>query len=556
MSSCIEKISHEACGSSDALQVFKNNNGQYTGYCFACSTYIPHPYGEGVEPAHPRKAHKKTVEEIEADLARVVALPPLALPTRALKKEWIEYFGVKVGVSGVDGETPEVAYYPFTRNGEVVAYKAKLIPQKVMWVIGGFKEGVELFGWKQALSSGSKKLFITEGEEDAIALFQALKEKSATTQWKDLMPAVVSLTAGCGSVKRNLNDNLAAIRANFKEVVFVFDMDEEGQKAVKEGLQIYPLARSVTLPEKDANDCVIKGHSGALANAVLFKTSVPKNTRIINSSTLYEAARQQAAYGLSYPWPGASRLTRGMRFGETYYLGAGVKMGKSTIRSALASHLMKEHGLKVFMAAPEETNRKTRQLVASQMVGKIFHDPEVEFDYEAYDEAHKQIGDNLLLLNLYQHMGWDSLRADIMAAAGDGAKGIFIDPITNLTNGVPSGEANTVLQEIAQELSSIALDMQLIIWIFCHLKSPDSGDSHERGGRVLSHQFAGSRAMMRSCHMMVGLEGNKDPDLPSLVRNQRRLVILEDREFGASGIVNLYYNNDTGLYSEMESENE
>jgi twinkle protein len=189
--------------------------------------------------------------------------------------------------------------------------------------------------------------------------------------------------------------------------------------------------------------------------------------------------------------------------------------------------------------------------VCSQTVGKIFHDPDVPFDFEAYDLASKTVGDNLFLLNLYQHLDWVSLRADIMAAVGQGAKAVFIDPITNLTNGIASGEANVALQEIAQELAALALDMQLIIWIFCHLKSPESGDSHERGGKVLSHQFAGSRAMMRSCHMMVGLEGNKDPNLPVLIRNQRKLVVLEDREFGASGIIPVMYDSNTGLYNEI-----
>jgi twinkle protein len=229
-------------------------------------------------------------------------------------------------------------------------------------------------------------------------------------------------------------------------------------------------------------------------------------------------------------------------------------MGKTTLRSALASHIITAHGQKVFMAAPEETNKKTWQLVCGQASGRIFHDPDVPFDYEAYDGASKLIGDNLYLLNLYQHMGWDSLRSDIIASANEGCKSIFIDPITNLTNGISSGEANTALQEISQELASIALDMQLTIWMFCHLKAPDSGNPHERGGRVMSNQFAGSRAMMRSCHMMMGLEGNKDPDLPEEVRNQRRLVILEDREFGASGYVNLYYNPVRGLYTEIKNE--
>ena len=43
---CIEKLSH-SCGSSDGLQVFADEDtGKVSGYCFACSTYVPNPYGE------------------------------------------------------------------------------------------------------------------------------------------------------------------------------------------------------------------------------------------------------------------------------------------------------------------------------------------------------------------------------------------------------------------------------------------------------------------------------------------------------------------------------
>ena len=88
--------------------------------------------------------------------------------------------------------------------------------------------------------------------------------------------------------------------------------------------------------------------------------------------------------------------------------------------------------------------------------------------------------------------------------------------------------------------------------MFCHLKAPDGGPPHERGGKVFSNQFAGSRAMMRSCNLMLGLEGNKDPDLSKEERNMRRLIILEDREFGATGYVPLFYDDNSGIYHEIE----
>ena len=362
-------------------------------------------------------------------------------------------------------------------------------------------------------------MYITEGELDAVALFQMIVKQQSDTQYADRIPAVVSLTRGCAHAAKDITNNSEAINKAFKEVVLVFDQDEAGKAATEAVLKIAPEYMTVDLPEKDANACLIAGKAKACVNAVMWKASVPKNTSLVWGSDLHDAGRQEAQWGASYPWVGLTKLTRGMRLGETVYFGAGVKMGKSELVNALAAHCITEHGWKVFMAKPEEANRKTYQMVVGKVVNKIFHDPEVEFDYEAYDRGSKAVGDNLAMVNLYQHMGWDSLKNDIRAAAASGCTAIFVDPITNLTAGMESGAAN-------------------------------GGVSHERGGNVLSSQFSGSRAMMRSCNYMIGLEGNKDPDLDELTRNERDLIVLEDREFGAVGKVKLAWSKFTGAFTE------
>src|SRR5690606_16010479 len=115
--------------------------------------------------------------------------------------------------------------------------------------------------------------------------------------------------------------------------------------------------------------------------------------------------------------------------------GAGQKQGKSEIVNTLAAHCMIEHGWKVFLVKPEEANKKTYKLVLGKVAGKQFNDPEVDFDAKAYDDAGKQVAGKLYMLNLYQHVGWDTLKSDIRAAAAEGCKAVFIDPITNLVNG-------------------------------------------------------------------------------------------------------------------------
>jgi twinkle protein len=315
--------------------------------------------------------------------------------------------------------------------------------------------------------------------------------------------------------------------------------------------KLVPEVLIATVPGKDVNECLIAGRSKAVYNAIQFQAAAQKNTRIVDADSLHEIAKQPPQFGYSWPWKHLTDVTRGIRLGETIYIGAGAKMGKSELVNTLAAHFIREHGMKVFLVKPEESNNKTYKLVAGKLAGRIFHDPNIPFDEDAYDKAGEEMRGKLKLLNLYQHLGWETLKLDIRQAALDGCKVVVIDPITNLTNGINAADANTKLQEIAQELSAMALDLGIVIFIFCHLRNPDAGPPHERGGEVLSSQFAGSRAMSRSCNLMLGLEGNKDPNLSKEEKNLRTLVLIDDREHGETGRFKLYWNPANGLFNEI-----
>ena len=549
---CVEKLPH-SCGSRRGLQVFQKEDGSYDGFCFSCGTAVPDPYKdkpEGYKPAY----NPKTDEEIQEEIDEVKEFQTVALKDRGLSKESLEHFGIKIGLSEVDGVTPTSHFYPYYKGDELKGFKCRVIEGKKFFSIGSVKD-VDLFGWHQAVLSGGKKLFVTEGEMDAVALYQIFRAVNKGTKYESNIPAIVSLAHGSGSAVKELLKHREMIFMHFKEIVLVFDQDKPGEEAVEAVLKVFPEGVSVAhLPRKDANQCLLEGVSKAAYNAVAFNSVKPKNTRLVLADSLFEEAKIAPTIGVPWPWEAVTKKTRGIRLGETIYIGAAQKMGKSEIVNTLAAHFIKELGWPVLLAKPEESNKKSVKLVAGKIVGKIFHDPNVPFDEESYDEACDLMRNKLFLINLYQHLGWETLKADIRAAAMEGCKAIFIDPITNLTNGMSAADANTRLQEIAQELSAMALDLNVVIFIFCHLRNPDSGPPHERGGEVLSSQFAGSRAMARSCNLMFGLEGNRDPHLNPEERNVRTLVLLEDREFGEVGRFKLYWDRATSLFNEIGEE--
>jgi twinkle protein len=531
----VEFLTHDKCGSS-RLQVFKQEDGSYDGFCFGCKTVVSDPYKDKPEGYTPKK-QPKSDEEITNELLETMEYPIMDIPSRGLKAVALEHFGVRVGLSTVDGETIYSYHFPYKKNGQNIAFKNTLVElnekgKKIMWTTGEFKEA-ELFGWEQAISSGSRRLFVTEGEFDAVALYQIIRRMQHGTQYADNVPAIISIKSGASSALGDLTALSSQIEKHFDEVVLVFDRDDQGRQAEEDVLKNFPGWYSVDLPKKDANKCLQDGNVKAVFNLCMFKAKAPKNTKLIWASSLIEAAKEEPEWGYSWPWEGLTQET------------------KSEVVNALGAHFISVHKWKVFMAKPEEQNKHTVKLMAGKLAGRIFHDPRVPFDHEAYDKYAPMLADSLCMMNLYQSMGWEALRADIRLAAAAGVKAVMIDPVTNLTVGMTAAEANTKLQEIAVELAAMAQDLNIVIFIFCHLKAPDTGPSHERGGNVHSTQFAGSRAMMRSCNLMIGIQGNKDPDLPKEERNKRRIVILEAREFSSSGYVDLFWDENTGLFTEL-----
>lgn len=569
MGICIDKLPH-SCGTKDGLQVFADEEtGKVNGYCFSCGTFVANPYGEEKTVDDVTLPKAKSKKEVEQELAEIEILPILDLPSRKLRAKYLEHFGIKVAVSEKDGKTPSATYFPMTKNGEVTGYYVKTLgDKKFEWSVGDVKNA-EPMGWQQAKETGAYRLIITEGREDAVATLAM-----ATMYGKaEYMPAIISLPNGVNSVKKSLTPISQDIKRLFREVIVVFDNDSAGEKATQEAMQILPGALTVTLSKKDPNECLMAGIGKATWNTISFSAATPKNSRLIRSGPkLHQDARTPTPFGeLTWPFPTMNKLLRNIRYGETCYIGAGVKMGKSELVNALASHFMVEHDVPVLLAKPEEGKDDTYRRVAGKIAMKKFHDPEVQFDYAAYDKAGEVIGDKLFVIDLYQHLGWETLKVDIVAAANMGVKAVIIDPITNLTNGMNAADANVKLQEIAQDLSAMALDLDIVVFIFCHLKAHEGNVTrdaralkykkgqytqlgncpHEFGGDILSSQFAGSRAMMRSCNLMIGLEGNKDPDLPEEIRNTRVISILEDRGFGNSARIPIYWNQKTTTFKEL-----
>jgi len=226
-----------SCGSSDSLAIYHDGGG----YCFSKCGYVSRGKLEGRVQQRSRK-----LVQSSWNLEEVSNYPVADLSHRGLTREAVERYGVRQAVRPENGEADNQAiFYPAGLGG---GFKRKnALTRKDMEVLGDYGG---LFG-QQVFPRGGRFLVVTEGEEDAIALWQAFK-----AQGKDY--SVVSLPngAGCGGIeKREVWDYVTS----FQGVLLAFDSDEQGREGAEKFADIYSTEVKLKIAElpdgcKDAND--------------------------------------------------------------------------------------------------------------------------------------------------------------------------------------------------------------------------------------------------------------------------------------------------------------
>lgn len=139
MGQCLIKLPH-SCGTRDALQCFEEEDGSITGYCFSCKTRVSDPLnGKRADDIPQAQRLRKTKEEIAGEIEEISGYDTIDLPDRRLRKDILEAYGVKVGVSEQDGKTPAFQYFPYYKGDELTSYKVKLLEGKKFWSVGDQK---------------------------------------------------------------------------------------------------------------------------------------------------------------------------------------------------------------------------------------------------------------------------------------------------------------------------------------------------------------------------------------------------------------------------------
>ena len=281
-----------------------------------------------------------------------------ALASRHLDETTCKKFDYSV--STLSGKAVQIATY---HNDEGVAVSQKVRFKDKSFTCYGDMSTAPLYGRHLWRSSG--RIFITEGEIDAMTVSQVLQHK-----WP-----VVSIPNGSQSAKKALAANLEWLNA-FEQVTLVFDMDDPGRKAVDDCTSLFPPGKLsvATLPLKDPNEMLVAGRVEELVNA-LWGAKEHRPDGIARISDIKASIFESIATDLTWADPRLNEITYGRRYGECVGFGAGTGVGKTTLLMGQIAHDLNA-GHPVGLFAFEQPPSESVKLIAGHTVGKTFHIPD------------------------------------------------------------------------------------------------------------------------------------------------------------------------------------
>lgn len=553
---CIEKIKHNVpnCKSTSgkSLQTWVNENADgtktFSGYCFACGVLVPDPYGTNPPDASTFKI--KTPEEIQEELNEITSCPVFNLDHRGIEPEFWEHARVRLIFSEYDGKTPYALAHGFTKKGKLARWKIKTLKGKHIWSVGDTQDN-DPYNWEAAKLIGGRTLYITEGEEDCIALRAILKTMNFGTEYESLDFAVISLNDGSDSVHKTLAPVLEEIKARWENVVIAFDDDEPGRKAAKEASRLLSGAMIATLPANDANDCLRRGLLKQTRDAVMFRSARPLPTALVDKSLLMDTLEDEVPFGVETPWPGLTEALFGQRRGEIITLGGAEGGGKTTVARQLSENNIICHDWAVFTAFMEETPAQTLRRMAGlhdnlpYWTPKFNEDP--RYDHDKFRATCQRILRNMEIWDKSQqgedpYETWEGMKT-IIRQVGPDIDMFVLDNLTILSEGLCASEKNDFLGKLYADLVRLADQYKFMCLALSHLNPvPKGAIPHEDGGRIKKGDFTGSRAAAKYSHFMFGFERNSQAIDP----NCSYMRSIKARESGKTRAFKTYYDELSG----------
>lgn len=492
-------------------------------------------------------SQKKQEDEPDLDIntvEHVKALPFFGIPHRKISVEACEEYGVRTEFN--DQGEPVAWYYPHTKDGRITGYKRKGLNGRIV-SIGDTKAG-ELFGQGTTKPSG-KFVVITEGEEDALSVWDTLRLRSNLDNWK---PTVYSVPHGATAALRDVSYNLEGLEC-FERVILCFDEDDAGRKAVGE---VSPLLGGRTyitkLGQKDANEMVLKGLVDELKWDVLSHAKRYQPDGIINGCDTWDRYKRSSNMEcIPYPeeWVETNRKTYGFRLGSIITFTSGTGIGKTQVFRELEYHIWRSTNYNIGVISLEEDVGESVAGIMSLHSRRRLHLPDTEIPEEQERSVHNTLfGDGRW--TFYDHFGGmddQSLFNKIRYMGATGHKIVFLDHLSIIVSEFAAdGNERQRIDTVMTKLAKLAKELEIAIFIIVHLRKEGSGRSFEGGAIPSLDDLRGSGTLKQLSWDVLAISRDQQ-HRDAYCRNVSRITVLKCRFSGSTGETDyLHFDEATG----------
>jgi twinkle protein len=471
---------------------------------------------------------------------------------RSLKRETCEKYNVET-IFSEGGLTVNGYLFPVIQEGNLLAQKMKRPDKKMTWLYpdASMPKGIPLFG-QNLFPSGGKFLTITEGEEDAMAVYQMLKEDNPAFE-----PAVVSIFNGSGGAEKECKVNWEYINS-FENIIIAFDGDEEGRKAAEKVCRLFQYkpkvinfmdSRKTENPDgtstwklKDGNDYLKEGKAKDFIR-MWWKAERITPKGVVTFKALWDSMmKTETNVCVPYPWPGLNEKLHAMTTGHFIVIKAPPKVGKTSILKELIYHITSTTLHNVGIIFLENTKKEIGVGLCALHLNKVIKPWDIPSNIDELTQAHEELSkdERIIVFDPEDDRTVDNvINKIIYFVKAHDCRFIFLDHITMLS--YQSGDENErkFLDKLCADLKELTTSQDVCLIAVTHVN--DDGKTR------------GSRASVQLCEAMISLERDKtDPD--PVIANTTR-VIVEENRWGDCGLAcSLFYDPDTGRMMQLDEE--
>ena len=527
------------CGGSDPVSTNKDGSG----HCFSCEAH----WGNYQAALDGNIVNMNAYKEPNTFLNSYTGTFG-ALTDRNISEDVARKYGVRV-VYNREGEIIKHVY-PYYNSNEIVSTKTRTISTKGFVVDGGY-EGTGLFG-EQLFGKGGKYLTITEGECDAMAVYEMFDKKWAS----------VSIKRGASGAVRDIRDSIEFVES-FDNVILCFDNDKYGREAARKVARIIKpgKARIVSLPTgfKDANIMLEKGQYAQFTRSWWdAKTYTPSGIMEL-SSAKDKWLHREVKESIAYPYEGLNKKLFGMRKNELVTLTGGTGLGKSSFTRELTHYLIKNTEDNVGIIALEENWLRTADgIVAIEANDRIY----LEEKRNKYTEEElAELFDKAIAKDkvfIHAHLGsndideiFSKLRYMII---GCECSWIIVDHLHMLVSQLTEGDERRGIDNLMNRLRSLVEETGVGMFLVSHLRRAAGEKGHEQGIVVSLSHLKGSQGISQLSDCVIALERNQQAEDPEEA-NTTKVRVLKSRYTGDTGLAcSLLYDPETGRMTELSDQ--